>query len=153
MLVEMYDALGAHDPSSRIANVSARARVSGGDGVLIAGLVVAGNTTCRLLARVVGPTLSTLGVTGTLADPTLELYAAGSSTPIATNDDWHLSYWAGEVREAAAAVQAFALGANAADAALLVHLPPGNYTINFFVRSTYSPATNVAVVQLPFTVR
>ena len=32
-------------------------------------------------------------------------------------------------------------------------LPPGNYTINFFVRSTYSPATNVAVVQLPFTVR
>lgn len=32
-------------------------------------------------------------------------------------------------------------------------LPPGNYTINFFVRSSYSPATNVAVVQLPFTVR
>ena len=85
VLVEVYDAQGGFDATTRIANVSARAKVGTGDGVLIAGLVVGGNTTCRLLARVVGPTLSTLGVSGALADPTVELYGPGSATPIASS--------------------------------------------------------------------
>ena len=129
VLVEMYDALGAHDPSSRIANVSARARVSGGDGVLIAGLVVAGNTTCRLLARVVGPTLSTLGVSGTLADPTLELYAAGSSSPIATNDDW-ASVQSTVLGEGLfRRVGAFDLPAGSRDSVIVTRIQPGAYTL------------------------
>lgn len=32
-------------------------------------------------------------------------------------------------------------------------LPPGNYDVNFFVRSSYAPATNAAVISLEFTVR
>ncbi len=129
VLVEMYDALGAHDPSSRIANVSARARVSGGDGVLIAGLVVAGNTTCRLMARVVGPTLSSFGVTGVLADPTLELYASGASTPIATNDDW-ASVQSAVVGEGLfRRVGAFDLPAGSRDSVIVTRIQPGAYTL------------------------
>ncbi len=35
-----------------------------------------------------------------------------------------------------------------------MNLPPGDYSINFFVRSSYAyPVTNVAVIELKFTVR
>jgi len=129
VLVEMYDALGAYDSGNRIANVSARARVSSGDGVLIAGLVVGGNTTCRLLARVVGPTLSSLGVTGTLADPTLELYAAGGSTPIATNDDWGTVQGAVLGERLFRRVGAFDLPLGSRDSVIVTRIQPGAYTL------------------------
>jgi hypothetical protein len=86
-------------------------------------------------------------VAGALTDPTLTVFQGG--TRIATNDDWHLSYWAGEVREAAAAVQAFALGANAADAALLVHLPPGNYTFQVGAKGSASGTVLGEAYELP----
>ena len=129
VLVEMYDALGAYDSGNRIANVSARARVSSGDGVLIAGLVGGGNTPCRPLARVVGPTLSSLGVTGTLADPTLELYAAGGSTPIATNDDWGTVQGAVLGERLFRRVGAFDLPLGSRDSVIVTRIQPGAYTL------------------------
>ena len=129
MLVEMYDALGAYDGGNRITNVSARARVSGGDGVLIAGLVVAGNTTCRLLARAVGPTLSSLGVTGVLADPALELYAAGASAPIASNDDWASVQSTIQGEGLFRRVGAFDLPIGSRDSVIVTRIQPGAYTL------------------------
>lgn len=49
-------------------------------------------------------------------------------TVVARNDDWSSSHWTTELAAAATAVQAFALPENSADAALIVQLPPGNYT-------------------------
>jgi len=129
VLVEMYDALGAYDGGNRITNVSARARVSGGDGVLIAGLVVAGNTTCRLLARAVGPTLSSLGVTGVLADPALELYAAGASAPIASNDDWASVQSTIQGEGLFRRVGAFDLPIGSRDSVIVTRIQPGAYTL------------------------
>jgi hypothetical protein len=31
-------------------------------------------------------------------------------------------------------------------------LPNGDYKVVFFVRGTYEPATNISVIELPFTV-
>lgn len=52
-----------------LVNLSARTRAGTGDNVLIAGFVVGGTEPKRLLVRAVGPTLSSFGVTGALADP------------------------------------------------------------------------------------
>mgnify|MGYP003330471934 CR=1 FL=1 len=126
-LAELYDTDSAG--RARLANVSARAKVGTGDGVLIAGLVVGGNTTCRLLARVVGPTLSTLGVSGALADPTVELYGPGSATPIASNDDWG-SVQATVVGEGLfRRVGAFDLPAGSKDSVIVARVQPGAYTL------------------------
>ena len=129
VLVEMYDALGEHDGKSRIANVSARARVAGGEGVLIAGLVVAGNTTCRLMARVVGPTLSSLGVSNALPDPTVELYGPDSSTPIASNDDWATVQSTVLGEGLFRRVGAFDLPAGSRDSVIVTRVQPGAYTL------------------------
>ena len=44
--------------------------------------------TRRFLFRAVGPTLADYGVTNVLTDPLLELYFAGSSRPVLSNDNW-----------------------------------------------------------------
>ncbi|MEI7553400.1 MAG: fibronectin type III domain-containing protein, partial [Verrucomicrobiota bacterium] len=58
-LAEIYDASGADGTAStpRLINVSARAQVGTGDGVLIAGFVVEGTASRTVLIRAVGPTL------------------------------------------------------------------------------------------------
>ena len=129
VLVELYDALGRYSGDSRIANVSTRAKILPGDGALIAGLTIDGNTTLRLLARAVGPGLAPFGVTDALADPTLTLYAAGASTPMATNDDW------ADVQSIVVGdslfrrVGAFDLVPGSRDAVIVTRLPPGAYTL------------------------
>jgi VCBS repeat-containing protein len=125
VLVEIYDSTGTYDASNRIVNVSTRTRISGRDGALIAGFVIGGETSCRVLARVVGPTLSTLGVNGSLADPTLTLYRAGTEAAIATNDDWGTAGADGLF----ARVGAFELPNGSKDAVVALRLPPGAYTL------------------------
>ena len=129
VLVELYDALGRYSGDSRIANVSTRAKILPGDGALIAGLTIEGNTTLRLLARVVGPGLATFGVNDALADPTLTLYAAGSSTPIATNDDWAAVQSTVVGESLFRRVGAFDLTPGSRDAVIVTRLPPGAYTL------------------------
>lgn len=121
-LVELYDAGGGE---ARLVNLATRGTAGPGAPLTI-GLSVGAGSPRWFLLRGIGPSLLPFGVAGALTDPTLTVFQG--STRIAFNDDWHLSSWAGEVREAAGTVQAFALGANTADAAVLVQLPPGNYT-------------------------
>lgn len=64
ILVEAYDA-GPND-ARKLFNRSARFQVGTGVNILI---VVSGTGTRQVLIRVVGPTLASFGVTGTLADP------------------------------------------------------------------------------------
>src|SRR5213595_1553687 len=81
-VVEAYDLDGAAD--SKLANISTRGLVQTGDNVLIAGIIVVGQTPRKVIVRAIGPSLS---VPGKLADPTLELHDA-SGTTIAANDNW-----------------------------------------------------------------
>jgi VCBS repeat-containing protein len=128
-LTEVYDAASAYDGSNRITNVSSRAKITGGDGVIIAGLVITGDTTCRLLARVVGPTLSTYGVANPLLDPVLSLYASDSATPLATNDDWAAAQSTIVSESLFRRVGAFELPNGSKDSVIVLRLKPGVYTL------------------------
>jgi hypothetical protein len=112
---------------------------TGGD-ILIAGFTISGTEPKRILVRGVGPTLATLGVTGTLADPKLELIRQGTTTPMASSDDWDPT-----LAPVFSAVGAFALTPGSKDAALLVTLPPGGYTAQI---SGVGNTTGVAIVEV-----
>lgn len=137
-LVELYDAgIGS---GGKLVNVSARSQVGTGGAILIAGFNVSGVGPRTLLVRGIGPALTGFGVTGALADPRLDLFAAGNSTALASNDNW----------EAAAAasfgqVGAFNLTAASRDAVLLVTLNPGTYTAQV---SGVGNTTGVALVEV-----
>ncbi len=126
-LAEMYDLDG--NGGARLVNVSARMNVTSGEGTLIAGFVIAGNAPKTLLIRGVGPTLSVFGVTGVLVDPMIVLYAGG--TVIASNDNWETgSSTAAQLIATSARLGAYPLAAGTKDAALLVTLQPGVYTVH-----------------------
>ena len=122
-LIELYDADSApvSASSARLVNVSGRAHVGTGDNVLIAGFVLSGNSTKRLLIRAIGPGLKAQGVTDFLADPELLIYHG--SEVIVTNDNWNYAD-----ANTFATVGAFALDPASKDAALVLDLSPGVYT-------------------------
>ena len=66
--------------ASQLLNISTRASVLTGDQVLIAGFIITGNEPKKLIIRGLGPSLARAGVSGALADPTLELHQ-GSDHP------------------------------------------------------------------------
>ena len=80
-----------------------------------------------MLIRVVGPTLGGFWVPGTMIDPRLEVIPGGQTFTIARNDNW------GGTAALKAAFQttgAFAFAEDASlDAAVVVRLPPGAYTV------------------------
>ncbi len=125
-LTELYDLDGS--ATSRLINVSARMNVSPGEGTLIAGLVISGNAPKTVLIRAVGPGLAPFGVTDMLADPQIVVFSGSART--AANDDWSTgSTSAVEISAMAAKVGAFALVNGSKDAALILTLQPGSYTM------------------------
>ena len=128
-LLEFYDAADAPAATSaHFVNLSSRAQVAAGDGLIVIGFVIAGEGNLTLLFRGVGATLEQFGVTDTLRDPVIELYSG--NTRIAANDNWRSGApdAVGRVEDAQLAVGAFAL-TSANDAALVATLPAGAYTL------------------------
>lgn len=74
-------------PSDAFGTLSGRGHVGTGDNVLISGFIGQFQSPKRVLVRALGPSLSASGVSGVLADPTLELYDV-NGTLIASNDNW-----------------------------------------------------------------
>ncbi len=81
-LVEIYDL----DPSadSKLANISTRGLVQTGDNVLIAGTIVLGPGTQKVLIRAIGPSLP---LAGKMENPTLELRDQNGGL-LQANDNW-----------------------------------------------------------------
>lgn len=146
-LVEIYDA--APEAASRLGNVSARTRVTGSAEPLTAGFVVSGNKAQKVLIRAVGPTLSTFGVGGVLADPRLSVLKMGSAAPSAVNDDWGLSDNLAAYEEARRKVYAFPLQEASKDAALLVTLEPGAYSAQIVGAGGGAGVVLVEVYEVP----
>jgi hypothetical protein len=145
-LAEAYDAdpAPADFNAARVVSFSARTQAGTGNQTLIAGFVVDGPDTKRLLIRAVGPGLTSYGVSGVLTDPVLTLYHG--NTVIATNDDWNSDTSLGAALQTAAQqTGAFALSVSSKDAALLITLPPGVYTAQV---SGKAGATGVALVEV-----
>jgi len=125
-LIEIYDTGG--NPFASLTNVSARMNVTSGDGVLIAGFVIGGNASKTVLVRGIGPTLSEFGVKGVLPDP--QIVVLSGTNPLASNSNWGSgTNTPAQISAASALVGAFPLPAGSMDAALLITLPPGIYTV------------------------
>ncbi len=152
-LAEIYDAsVNAQGEYQRLVNISARGTVESGEGVLIGGFVVAGNSPKRVLARGIGPGLTGYGVAGVLADPRLAIYSG--QTVVAQNDDWstaspvspsQIVATAAEIAAAARATGAFSLTSGSKDAAIIVTLAPGSYTAQV---TSSNASTGVAMVEI-----
>jgi hypothetical protein len=81
-LVEVYDLTPS--ANSELGNISSRGRVQTGDNVMIAGVIVQGKGTQKVIVRALGPSLP---VAGKLANPTLELRNK-NGVLLASNDNW-----------------------------------------------------------------
>ena len=141
-LAELYDTTTNFTATTpRLINVSARAQVGTGGGILIAGFVVGGSTSRTVLIRAVGPVLNTFGVSGTLEDPTLSVLSG--TTVVASNNDW-----AGDPQttSVATSLSAFPFApAFSRDAVVAVTLPPGSYTAQV---SGVANTTGVALIEV-----
>jgi hypothetical protein len=145
-LAEIYDAsVNPNSEYQRLVNISTRGEVSAGEGALIGGFVVTGNSPKKLLVRGIGPGLAAFGLKSTLADPRLRVYR--ESAILAENDNWSAN--ASEATATTAAAQAtgaFALIAGSKDAALILTLAPGAYTAQ--VTAADGTTTGVALVEI-----
>jgi hypothetical protein len=141
-LVEVYDGL-AGDPTARLLNLSTRAFVGTGENILIAGFVVGGTGSMRLLLRGIGPGLSQFGVANVVAQPRLTIFSGG--TPISSNTGWTTNGFKQDLIIAAAAVSAFPLVEGRADSAMLFNATPGAYTIQI---SGVGETTGEAMVEI-----
>ena len=121
------------------SNVSLRGSVAS-DRPLIVGFVVPGSESRDVLIRAVGPSLSQFGMTGLWSDPDFELFRGGAR---AVRRDIHYRDWsstapyesqnisspAAGFRNLFSYVGAFPLLSDSKDAAEMVRLDPGAYTI------------------------
>ncbi len=131
-VVEAYDL--DRTVGSRLANISTRAAVQTGDNVLIGGFIVQGPDSLPVIVRGIGPSLN---VPNPMLDPKLELHDVNGAT-LATNDNWRTT-------QEAAIIATTIPPTNDAESAIVMTLPPGNYTA---ILSGVNNTTGVAVVEV-----
>lgn len=145
VLIEIYDVTTGNAVGPKAINVSTRGQVGTGSNVVIAGFVVNGAVSRRMLIRGAGPTLSSLGVPGVLADPQITLVAQSSGQTIRTNDNWASGEDAAVIASAASTAGAFPFANGSRDAAMIVMLAPGAYTVQL---SGVGNTTGVGIVEV-----
>jgi hypothetical protein len=122
-----------------IQNVSTRLRVETGDNALIAGFIVQGADSKKVIVRAIGPSLKIYEtpIPGRLLDPVLQLYN-GSGSVIATNDNWRDT-------QQEAVTDSTIPPTDDKESAIVASLAPGNYTA--VVRGK-NDTTGIAVVEV-----
>ncbi|MEZ5275474.1 MAG: hypothetical protein R3F07_03725 [Opitutaceae bacterium] len=144
-IVEVYDvSQGLDEP--RMVNISTRLFVGTGQELAIPGFVIEGERPKAVLVRAVGPTLGSI-INDTdivLQDPKLRLVDKDNVEVIA-NEDWGDYPEQAALQSASTAVGAFPLNAGSKDAAVLVILDPGIYTIKI---SGSDGGTGLALVEV-----
>lgn len=143
VLAEVYDATpaaGVTADTPRLVNVSVRKALGGG---LTIGFVLGSGSPRSVLIRAIGPTLGAapFNVPGVVADLQLALYNKNQAK-LGENNDWGGTTLLSSVF---ASVGAFALPANSKDAALLVTLNPGEYSV---VATGVGGTTGVGLVEV-----
>jgi phospholipase/lecithinase/hemolysin len=124
-----WTAKGANDaltlpfmPPGKAVNLATRLFVDTGERVAVAGFIVTGDVSKKVLLRGIGPSLAANGVPTPLADPTLTLFDSDGNI-VMTNDDWKDSPDASEIMNTGIAPT------NDSESAILSNLAPGNYTV------------------------
>jgi hypothetical protein len=151
-LVEFYD-LDTWVPFSpqKVTNVSTRGQVGTNQNVLIAGFVINGSAPKNVIIRAVGPTLTSLGVSGVLADPFLTLMQTVNNvtSEVRENDNWGAGNDVALITAASTQAGAFPLPAGSKDSAMLITLPPGTYSAVVTGNGGSSGVALVEVYEVP----
>jgi arylsulfate sulfotransferase len=108
---------------SRVQNLSTRGTVMSGDNVLINGFIVSGTSPKTVVVRALGPSLSSFGLSGVLADPVLTVYSS-SGEIIESNDNWQTDAGATFIAQ-----NGLAPSDPSEAAAVVANLAPGAYTV------------------------
>lgn len=140
-IAEVYD-LESNSSAVSIANVSTRGFVGTGQYIMSTGFVIRGDTGKQLLIRAIGPGLTQFNVPDILSNPQVSVSREGQITPIATNDNWGGT---SALRAAFNRAAAFSITDSSQDAALLLTLPAGAYTV---VTSGVNNGTGIALVEV-----
>jgi len=145
-LGEIYDADTANPPGARLINISARADVGTGNGILIGGFAISGATAETVLIRAVGPGLNdelpgVFPLSVVLNQPVLSILDHNGAV-IYSN-----TVWGGDATIASAfgTTGAFSLNPAHADSVVLASLPPGNYTAQV---SGLNSGTGIALCEI-----
>jgi N-acetylneuraminic acid mutarotase len=145
-LVEVYDL--SPDTDSILGNISTRAFVQTGDNVMIGGFIVQGTQPKHVIIRAIGPELGAppFNVPNALSDPTLELHD-GSEALIGSNENWRTTIIGGIITsdQVADIRNSGYAPTDGRESAIIVNLPPGNYTA--IVRGVNN-TTGVALVEV-----
>lgn len=138
-LVEVYDA--DQQNLSQLANISTRGFVLTDSNVMIGGFILGSNTSgnARIAIRGIGPSLTQIGISPALADPTLELHNA-SGMLLVSNDNWQDdSVSAGQLTANGLALS------NPNESGIFVSLQPGAYTA---ILAGNSGGTGIGLVEI-----
>ena len=139
-LVEGYDLDQAAD--SQFANISTRGFVETESNVMIGGFILGGGSgTANVIIRALGPSLTQSGVSGALADPTLELHDENGAV-VRSNDNWKDTQQT-EIEATGIPPQ------NDLESALVATLNPGPYTAIVAGKGGPTGVGLVEVYQLP----
>lgn len=141
VLTEIYDAGG--DTDARLSAASIRMQIGIGESIGIVGFVISGSSPRKILIRALGPTLVGRGVPTALQNPQLWLFRGPN--PVMGNDDWGSADATPLLAETTTQVGLEALPDGSNDAALLVQVEPGVYTVHV---SGVGDTTGVALVEL-----
>jgi hypothetical protein len=137
-LIEIYDL--SQSVMAKVANISTRAFISTGDGIVIAGFILGNNGgPDKIMVRGIGPSLTALGVPGALANPGLELRDSNGALLISNND------WQDDPAQAAELTAAGLGLSNNLESGLVANLPPGLYTARLAGQSN---GTGVGLVEV-----
>jgi len=135
-ILRLHPPAGGSFGNGNLLNISTRLGVGTGNNVLIGGFIITGSSNKQVLLRALGPTLSQFGVTGVLADPTLELHNSAGAL-LTSNDNW-------KDTQQSAIMATGKAPPNNLESAILSTLAPGNYTA--IVRGKNN-TTGVALVE------
>jgi hypothetical protein len=122
---------------SKLANISTRGLVQTGDNILIAGTIILGQTSQKVIVRAIGPSLP---LAGSLQNPTLEL-RDGNGTLFDSNDNWK------ESPNKQAIIDSTVAPTNDLESAIVATLPSGGAQYTAIVRGV-DGGTGVAVVDV-----
>jgi hypothetical protein len=130
--------------ATRLRAIAARAKAGTGENTLIGGFVVIGSGKRRVLIRGLGPSLAPDIGAVCLADPRLDLYSQG--LVIKSNDDWGDNP---ELMAAFTSIQMAPLPSGSKDAAMIVELPPGPYSVHLTGMNGTTGIAMIEIYELP----
>jgi len=120
--------------------------VQTGANVMIGGFIIQGTLPKTVIVRAIGPELIPFGISNALADPTLELHGPAGSL-IASNNNWQTTIIGGLItsNQVSAIQNSGHAPTQPSESAIIVTLPPGNYTA---VVSGVNSTVGVALVEV-----